>query len=180
MMYPAPGFGQVTQTSDPKRAQQEKLNELAQQYGIDVGESPYTENQAVELQEDRGDISGAGIAPPPSNIASNDIGGIEFAQGNGTQEHNQGQLAELGARPNFAQAAATGGQTGNTQGNDLQPNIGVTNEEAGVESPLNVQPSNVVTDQDVEAQQRRTLLADRFKRVSTRFNREGGFTGGSF
>ena len=114
------------------------------------------------------------------NVASNDVGGIEFAEGNGTQEHNQSQLASLGARPNFAQAAATGGQTGNTAGNDLQPNIGVTADQAGVESPLNVQPSNVVTDQDVEAQQRRTVLADRFKRVSTRFNREGGFTGGGF
>lgn len=161
MMYPAPGFGQVTQTSNQERAEKERLNQMLQNAGISVGDSPYTENLATEAQEERGDISGAGIAPPPNLVAGNDL---EFAGGNLPAEHNRQELARQGAQPNFAQAFNTGGSS------TTELNTGVSPSSAGVEAPLNVQPSNLVTDQDVEAQQKRTQMKDGFMGLAKRYN----------
>ena len=41
---------------------------------------------------------------------------------------------------------------------------------SGVEAALNVQPSNLVTDQDVQAQQDRTQITDKFMGLSKRYN----------
>ncbi len=160
-MYPAPGFGQVTQTSNKDRAQNERLNQMLQNAGISVGDSPYTDNLATEAQEERGDISGAGIAPPPTPVAGNDL---EFAGGNLPAEHNRQELAKQGAQPNFAQAFNTGGSA------TTELNTGVSPTASGVEAPLNVQPSNLVTDQDVEAQQQRTQMKDSFMNLAKRYN----------
>jgi hypothetical protein len=161
MMYPAPGFGQVTQTSNQERAEKERLNQMLQNAGISVGDSPYTENLATETQEERGDISGAGIAPPPTPVAGNDL---EFAGGNLPAEHNRQELAKQGAQPNFAQAFNTGGS------NTTELNTGISPGSTGVEAALNVQPSNLVTDQDVQAQQDRTQIKDKFMGLSKRYN----------
>ena len=49
-------------------------------------------------------------------------------------------------------------------------NTGVSPGASGVEAALNVQPSNLVTDQDVQAQQDRTQIKDKFMSLSKRYN----------